>query len=101
MAWHGRATLAIFSVLAKSPGETGMTQWLGTPVGGRSLGPLLLRGSWPHSEFGHLKGNSNDHDGNSLSLGSLLGAKPSAQGDLFKFQMRPVGEALLLPRFYR
>lgn len=46
--------VVIFSILAESHGETGVTQELGASSSGWHSGPLLLGGTWPHSLISNL-----------------------------------------------
>lgn len=53
-------------------------------------------------EFGHLKRNSNDHYGSSMSLGALLGARPWAEGLTCVISLNQTcGSGAVIAPFYR
>lgn len=83
---HGMACLS-HTCYHLNPGQEPWRNW-NDPVAGNTsqqleFGSLPAQGhlaTFSDPEFGHLKRNSNDHYGSSMSLGALLSARPCAEG---------------------
>lgn len=105
-AWHGQGE-PHWHLL--SPGQE---PWRNRndPVAGNikqrlAFGSPSARGhlaTFSDPEFGHLKRNSNDHYGSSMSLGALLGARPWAEGLTCVISLNQTcGSGAVIAPFYR